>query len=118
MDSGTSAARAEALDLIRVSDSVRRHLLPVSLLALTAAGLTALISRQAPPTYQASSSMVAVRSDSGNSLIDNTLVTAPTLPTGALTFFCCSSHSTCATPACAAEAWAAQVARAREGQPA
>lgn len=84
MDSGTSAARAEALDLIRVSDSVRRHLLPVSLLALTAAGLTALISRQAPPTYQASSSMVAVRSDSGNSLIDNTLVTAPTLPTGAL----------------------------------
>ncbi|WP_189069839.1 P-loop NTPase [Deinococcus radiotolerans] len=72
------------LDLRRISHSVRRFLIPVGIVAATVAGVTLLSSRRAPEVYQATSSMVAARSDTGNTVINNALVTAPTLPTGAL----------------------------------
>lgn len=75
---------ADQIDLRQVFGTLRRSA-PLLLLApaLVAGGTYALTKRQAP-TYEASASVIAVDNDAQNSLINNTLVTAPPLPQGAV----------------------------------
>ncbi|WP_216320587.1 tyrosine-protein kinase domain-containing protein [Deinococcus aestuarii] len=75
---------ADQIDLRQVFGTLRRSA-PLLLLApaLVAGGTYALTKRQ-PPTYESSASVIAVDNDAQNSLINNTLVTAPPLPQGAV----------------------------------
>lgn len=75
---------ADQIDLRQVFGTLRRSA-PLLLLApaLVAGGTYALAKRQ-PPVYESSASVIAVDNDAQNSLINNTLVTAPPLPQGAV----------------------------------
>ena len=74
---------AEDFEFQRVLASVRRHAWPIITAGLLAGGLSGYLSSRQAPVYSAVSSVVASRTDgSGNSIVNNSLVTAPQLPQG------------------------------------
>ena len=76
---------AEDFEFQRVLASVRRHAWPIITAGLLAGGLSGYLSSRQAPVYSAVSSVVASRTDgSGNSIVNNSLVTAPQLPQGAV----------------------------------
>lgn len=75
---------ADQIDLRQVFGTLRRYAPWLILTPALAAGGTYLLSRQQPPVYESSASVIAVDNDAQNSLINNTLVTAPPLPQGAV----------------------------------
>jgi len=76
--------RPPDLDLRQAAVHLRRAAAPILLTALLCAGGAYLASRRHAPEFQAVSSVLAVQDASQNSLINNTLVTAPPLPQGAV----------------------------------
>nr|WP_183986114.1 polysaccharide biosynthesis tyrosine autokinase [Deinobacterium chartae] len=80
----TTTPPHEELDLRRIFGVLRRYSLLIVTVTLGAAAGTYVVSRQQTPTFEAVSSVVAVRNETGNNLISNTLVTAPPLPQGAV----------------------------------
>ncbi|WP_019586048.1 tyrosine-protein kinase domain-containing protein [Deinococcus apachensis] len=78
------APNADQIDLRQVFGTLRRYAPWLLLTPALAAGGAYLLSRQQPPVYEASASVIAVDNDAQNSLINNTLVTAPPLPQGAV----------------------------------
>ncbi|WP_245557658.1 polysaccharide biosynthesis tyrosine autokinase [Deinococcus peraridilitoris] len=79
-----SAPRPDEIDLRQVFQALRRHAPLIALTSALAAGGTFLLSKQQAPVYRATTSVMAGSNEAGNSLINNTLVTAPPLPQGAL----------------------------------
>lgn len=76
---------AEDFEFQRVLGSVRRHALPILTAGLLAGGLTGYLTSRQAPVYEAVSTVVASRTDgSGSSVVNNSLVTAPQLPQGAV----------------------------------
>lgn len=57
-------------------------MVPILLGALALAALAFVYSRSRPPVYRATASLAALPTSSGNSVINNTLVSAPALPAG------------------------------------
>jgi capsular exopolysaccharide synthesis family protein len=83
----TSSSRppaADQIDLRQVFGTLRRYAPWLLLVPVLASGGTYLLSKRQAPTYEASASVIAVDNDAQNSLINNTLVTAPPLPQGAV----------------------------------
>lgn len=68
------------LDLTALLRVLRRAALPLLATALLLAGLTYLLSGSRPAVYEGSASVAALPTGSGNSVILQTLVTAPPLP--------------------------------------
>lgn len=68
------------LDLTALLRVLRRAALPLLATALLLAGLTYLLSGSRPAVYEATASLAALPTGSGNSVIVQTLVTAPPLP--------------------------------------
>ena len=68
------------LDLTYLLRVLRRAALPLLAAALLLAGLTYLLSGSRPAVYEATASLAALPTGSGNSVIVQTLVTAPPLP--------------------------------------
>ena len=83
--SSSRGLNAEDFEFQRVLASVRRHAWPIITAGLLAGGLSGYLSSRQAPVYAAVSSVVASRTDgSGNSIVTNSLVTAPQLPQGAV----------------------------------
>ncbi len=75
---------SDEIDLRRLWGTLRKYSLPIlGFTALSGAG-SYLLFRSQPPTYEASSTVLAARSETGNSSVNNSLVTAPPLPSGAV----------------------------------
>lgn len=72
----------DQIDLRQVFGTFRRYAPLLVLTPALTAGGAYLLARQQPPVYEASASVIAVDNDAQNSLINNTLVTAPPLPQG------------------------------------
>ncbi|QLG09610.1 AAA family ATPase [Deinococcus sp. D7000] len=77
-------ANADQIDLRQVFGTLRRYAPLLILTPLVVAGATYLLSSRQAPVYESSASIIAVDSNAQNSLINNTLVTAPPLPQGAV----------------------------------
>ena len=71
-------------DFRRMSAALRRGAPVILLGAVLAGGAAYLLAARQTPVYQASSSIVAVRSDGGNSLLTASTFAAPSLPPSAL----------------------------------
>ena len=84
MQNPVSAVRPDEVDLRQVFFTLRRAVLPILGVTLLAGGATYVVSRQQPKMYSSVSSVLAAQDSSQNSLINNTLVTAPPLPQGAV----------------------------------
>jgi len=82
--SPTRTPDADQIDLKQVFGTLRRYAPWLLLTPLLAAGGTYGLSKLQPPVYEAATSVIAVDNDAQNSLINNTLVTAPRLPQGAV----------------------------------
>ena len=67
------------LDLTALLRVLRRAALPLLATALLLAGLTYLLSSSRPAVYEGTASVAALPTGSGNSVILQTLVTAPPL---------------------------------------
>ncbi|MBI0446379.1 P-loop NTPase [Deinococcus sp. DB0503] len=78
------APNADQIDLQQVFGTLRRSALWLFLIPALAIGGTYWLSRRQLPVYEATASVVALDNDAQNSLINNTLVTAPPLPQGAV----------------------------------
>lgn len=74
----------DEIDLRQVFQTLRRYAGVVACTTALAAGGTYWISKTQAPTYEATASVIAVDNDGRNNLINNTLVTAPPLPQGAV----------------------------------
>lgn len=75
---------ADQIDLRQVFGTLRRYAPWLLLTPALAAGGAYGLSKLQPPVYEAATSVIAVDNDAQNSLINNTLVTAPPLPQGAV----------------------------------
>ena len=73
-------ARPEDLNLAPLLATLRRAALPVALAGAVLGAGTYFYSSTRPKVYQATASVAALPGGSANTLINNTLVTAPTLP--------------------------------------
>ncbi len=82
--STASSRSPDDIDLRQVASTLRRAALPILLLTAAASAGTYLLSGHRAPTYQSVSSVIAVQDNVRNALINNTLVTAPPLPQGAV----------------------------------
>ncbi|WP_084571540.1 polysaccharide biosynthesis tyrosine autokinase [Deinococcus misasensis] len=80
----TPNVRNDDIDIVKLFGTLRRNALLIGISVALTGGLTYLISQQQTPTYEAVSSMIAVRSETGNMTLNNTLVSAPPLPQGAV----------------------------------
>lgn len=80
----TPNVRNDDIDIVKLFGTLRRNALLLGLSVALTGGLTYFISKQQAPQYEAVSSVIAVKSDNGNSVINNTLVSAPPLPQGAV----------------------------------
>ncbi len=81
----TRGLNAEDFEFQRVLSSVRRHALPIVTAGLLAGGLSAYLTSRQAPVYEAVSTVVAsANNGGGNSVINTSLVAAPTLPQGAV----------------------------------
>jgi capsular exopolysaccharide synthesis family protein len=75
---------SDEIDLRRLWSSLRKYTWPIlGVTALSGLG-SYLLFRSQPPTYEATSTILAARSETGNSTVNNSLVAAPPLPTGAV----------------------------------
>ncbi len=72
------------INLLQVFSTLRRNLLPIAAATLLVGAGTYLLSRSQPPVYESRSSIISLFSNVGNQVVNNTLVTAPPLPQGAL----------------------------------
>ncbi|MDV6373106.1 P-loop NTPase [Deinococcus arenicola] len=77
-------ANADQIDLKQVFGTLRRYAPLLIATPVVIAGLTYALSSRQPKVYESSASIIAVDSNAQNSLINNTLVTAPPLPQGAV----------------------------------
>ena len=75
-------ANADQIDLRQVFGTLRRYAPLLILTPVVVAGAAYLLSSRQAPVYESSASIIAVDSNAQNSLINNTLVTAPPLPQG------------------------------------
>lgn len=78
----TLPSRVQDLDIGTYLRVLRGALVPILLGALALAALAFVYSRSRPPVYRATASLAALPTSSGNSVINNTLVSAPALPAG------------------------------------
>lgn len=76
--------RSEEVNFPRLFTTLKRNALPILGAGILAAGGAYLLSARQTPVYEAVSSVIAVNGNGGNSVLNNTLVTAPTLPPGAV----------------------------------
>jgi capsular exopolysaccharide synthesis family protein len=76
--------RADEIDLRQVFSTLRRAALPILGATLLVGAATYGLSLRQPKVYASVSSVLAAQDSSQNSLINNTLVTAPPLPQGAV----------------------------------
>ena len=75
---------SDEIDLRRLWGTLRKYAWPIlGFTALSGAG-SYLLFRSQPPTFEATSTVLAARSETGNSSVNNSLVTAPPLPSGAV----------------------------------
>jgi len=75
---------SDEIDLRRLWGTLRKYTWPIlGFTALSGVG-SYLLFRSQPPTFEASSTVLAARSETGNSTVNNSLVTAPPLPNGAV----------------------------------
>ncbi|GGL98397.1 P-loop NTPase [Deinococcus aerophilus] len=74
--------RPQDLDLSSLLRVLRRAALPILIVALAVSTLVYFYSSTRPAVYQATASLSALPTSGGNSVINNTLVTAPQLPPG------------------------------------
>lgn len=74
--------QADEIDVRRLWDTLRGSVWGILGISVTLAAGAYLLESRKPPVYDATSSVVAIRADGGNSLINNTLVSAPPLPLG------------------------------------
>jgi capsular exopolysaccharide synthesis family protein len=72
------------INLLQVFGTLRRSLLPILGATVLVGAATYVVSRSQPPVYESRSSIISLFSSAGNQVINNTLVTAPPLPQGAL----------------------------------
>ncbi|WP_412030337.1 AAA family ATPase [Deinococcus yunweiensis] len=79
-----SVSAADQVDLVQIFGALRRYLPVILLLPLVVAAVGYVLSSRQPRVYEASASVIAVDNNAQNSLINNTLVTAPPLPQGAV----------------------------------
>lgn len=77
-------ANADQIDLRQVFGTLRRYAVPLALTPLVVAGGTYLLSKQQAPVYESSASIIAVDPTAQNSLLKDTVLTAPPLPQGAV----------------------------------
>ncbi|GEM47608.1 polysaccharide biosynthesis tyrosine autokinase [Deinococcus cellulosilyticus] len=80
----TQNVRNDDIDIVKLFGTLRRNALLIGISVALTGGLTYFISKQQAPQYEAVSSVIAVKTDNGNSVINNTLVSAPPLPQGAV----------------------------------
>lgn len=76
----TLNTQAQDLDLSYFARVLRGAMLPMLLFSTALAALAYFYSKSQPEVFQATASLAALPANSGNSLINNTLVTAPALP--------------------------------------
>ncbi len=76
--------RSEEVNFPRLFTTLKRSALPIFGASLLAAGGAYLLSERQTPVYEAVSSVIAVNGNGGNSVLNSTLFTAPTLPPGAV----------------------------------
>ncbi|WP_161882074.1 tyrosine-protein kinase domain-containing protein [Deinococcus alpinitundrae] len=72
------------INLLQVFSTLRRSLLPILGATVLIGAGTYLVSRSQAPVYESRSSIISLFSNAGNQVVNNTLVTAPPLPQGAL----------------------------------
>jgi len=72
------------INLLQVLNTLRRSLLPILGATVLVGAGTYLASRAQPPVYESRSSIISLYSSMGNQVVNNTVVTAPPLPQGAL----------------------------------
>ncbi|TSA81471.1 polysaccharide biosynthesis tyrosine autokinase [Deinococcus detaillensis] len=72
------------INLLQVFSTLRRSLLPILGATVLVGAGTYLVSRSQAPIYESRSSIISLFSNVGNQVVNNTLVTAPPLPQGAL----------------------------------
>ena len=77
-------ANADQIDLRQVFGTLRRYAPLLILTPVVVAGLTYWLAGRQAPVYESSASIIALDNNAQNSLINNTLVTAPPLPQGAV----------------------------------
>ncbi|GGJ24842.1 tyrosine-protein kinase domain-containing protein [Deinococcus roseus] len=80
----TPNVRNDDIDIVKLFGTLRRNALLIGISVALTGGLTYFISKQQAPQYEAVSSVIAVKSETGNSIMNNTLVSAPPLPQGAV----------------------------------
>ncbi|THF87133.1 chromosome partitioning protein [Deinococcus sp. KSM4-11] len=80
----SSVSAADQVDLVQIFGALRRYLPVILLVPLVVALLGYVLSSRQAKVYEASASVIAVDTNAQNSLINNTLVTAPPLPQGAV----------------------------------
>ena len=78
----TLQSRVQDLDVSTYARVLRGAILPILLAAVALSALAYVYSRSRPPVYRATASLAALPTNSGNSVINNSLVTAPALPAG------------------------------------
>jgi capsular exopolysaccharide synthesis family protein len=72
------------INLLQVLSTLRRSLLPIAGATVLVGAGTYLVSRSQAPVYESRSSIISLFSNVGNQVVNNTLITAPPLPQGAL----------------------------------
>ncbi|GHG11471.1 exoP [Deinococcus piscis] len=75
-------SRAQDLDVAHLLRVLRSALLPLLLVSTALAAATYFYSQSRPPVYQASAGVAALPAAPSNTLLSNSLVTAPGLPAG------------------------------------
>ncbi|OLV15823.1 polysaccharide biosynthesis tyrosine autokinase [Deinococcus marmoris] len=75
---------AKDINFFQIFGTLRRSLLPIVGATVLIGGGTYLVSRSQAPVYESRSSIISLFSNVGNQVVNNTLVTAPPLPQGAL----------------------------------
>ncbi|WP_407571561.1 AAA family ATPase [Deinococcus altitudinis] len=72
------------INILQVFKALRRNVLPILGITALVGGTTYTVSRSQSPIYESRSSIISLFSNVGNQVVNNTLITAPPLPQGAL----------------------------------
>jgi len=75
---------SDEIDLRRLWGTLRKYTWPILGFTVLSGAGSYLLFRSQPPTFEATSTVLAARSETGNSSVNNSLVTAPPLPNGAV----------------------------------
>lgn len=84
MQAPNASFRPQDLDYTQALLTLRRAALPIALATVLSGALTYAVESRQPNIFESVSSVLAAQDASQNTLINNTLVTAPPLPLGAL----------------------------------